>query len=348
MYKDLERNRIKLKTQNLNDLWHLQHLISEGDVVTAHTWRRPETDTSDKIRPERMEKERVKLSLRIKETEFQEFSDNLRVLGVIEKGPDVGDHHSIDIGTDKEFTLTKRWEEEHLERLEEARRASQRPKVVLVAMDDEKATFGLVRQFGLKKLGEVASGVSGKMYESDREAAEKDYYNKIRFTVERFVENEDASAVIIAGPGMAKKKVLSRLQDENPDIAGMTHLGATSHTGRSGLNEIINRGIVRRVSEEDRTSKESGAVGELMKRLGQGGKATYGVDEVEEAAEMGAVEMLLVSDEKLKEDREGIRSIMETVRERSGEVLVVSSEHDAGNQLARLSGVGALLRYRTG
>lgn len=346
IYKDLENDRIKLKTENLNDLWHLQHLISEDDIVTANTWRRPETDTTDKIRPERREKERVKLSLRVKDVEFQEFSDNLRVLGVIEKGPDVGDHHTINLDTDSEFTLTKHWEKDHLQRLKEAKEASQRPKVILVAMDDERATYGLVRQYGLKTLGEVTSGVSGKMYESDREADVKDYYSKVCFTIERFVESYEASSVIIAGPGMAKKEILSRLEDKCPEIAENTHLGTTSHTGRSGLTEIINRGIVRRVSEEDRTSKEAGMVGELMKRLGKDGNATYGMEEVEEAAEAGAIETLLISDEKLKEDRKRVRSVMEKVRNKNGDVLIVSSEHDAGNQLARLGGTGALLRFR--
>ena len=64
VYKELKENIIKLQTENLNDLWHLQHIIEPGDILTSVTWRRPKSDT-DKVRAERQEKERVKLSIKV-------------------------------------------------------------------------------------------------------------------------------------------------------------------------------------------------------------------------------------------------------------------------------------------
>ncbi len=342
----MDNDRIKLRTENLNDLWHLQHLISPGDVLTATTWRRPQSD-DDKIRSERREKKRMKLSVRVKEVEFQEFSNKLRVLGKIVKGTDLGDHHTINIGIDSKFVLAKdSWESDHLERLEEARKASNRPIVLLVAVDDEEATFGLVRQYGLQQLGEITSTRSGKMYDSDREASKSEYYGEICSTIENHVADKDISSVIVAGPGFTKKDIYSFLKENYPDIAEKTHLGNTSHTGRSGLNEIIKRGIVERVSREDRTSKETSLVDELMEGVSKEGKATYGIEKVEEAAEAGAVEKLLVSDVVLREERESVRPLMEKVRNKGGDVEVISSEHDAGKQFSRMGGIGALLRYK--
>ncbi len=345
IHKDLEENRIKLQTENLNDLWHLQHLISPGDIITAVTWRRPESE-SDKIRPERREKRRVRLAVRVKEVEFQRFSNNLRVLGVIERGDDVGDHHTVNLDTDSKFTLTKEWSREDLDRLDEAEEASDRPEVLIVALDDEVATFGLVRQYGLEELGDVSSSRSGKMYESDRELSEKEFFGEVCSKIKNHVREKGIPSVIIAGPGFTKKSVFSFLEDNYPELVEKVHLGRTSHTGKSGLNEIIKRGIVKRVSSEDRTSRETEWVEEFLERISSDGKATYGEEEIREVANLGAVEKLLVSDEKLRKNREEISHIIEKVRNTGGEVEVISSEHEAGTQLARMEGLGALLRYK--
>lgn len=345
VHKDLENNRIKLQTENLNDLWHLQHLISPEDVITSVTWRRPESET-DKIRPERQEKKRVKLSLRVKDLEFQKFSNKLRVLGEIEKGPDIGSHHTINLDTDSKFTLTKEWKKEHLERLKEAKKASKRPKVLLVAVDDEIATFGIVRQYGLEELSEITSSTSGKMYESDREASENEYYGKICSAIENYVRNKNTPSVILAGPGLVKKEIYSFLQEKYPEIAKKTHLGNTSHTGTSGLNEIIRRGIVKRVSEEDRASLETELIEEMMKKVSKNGKATYGMENVKKAAKAGAIDKLLISDKQLRKNRKNIEPIIEQSRKTGANIYIVSSEHEAGNQLARIGGAAALLRYK--
>ena len=164
--------------------------------------------------------------------------------------------------------------------------------------------------------------------------------------IENHVRDKDIPSVIIAGPGFTKKDIYAYLEENYPDVADKVHLGNTSHTGRSGLNEIIRRGIVKRVSREDRTSKETSLVEELMENVSKDGKATYGVDKVKEAAEAGAIEKLLVSDVVLREERESVRPFMEQVRNKGGEVEVISSEHDAGRQFSRMGGVGALLRYK--
>ncbi len=343
--KDLEEDRIRLRTENLNDLWHLENIISPGDVLIAQTWRRRKSE-NDKIRPERQEKERVNLAIKVKDVEFHKHSNQLRIFGKIEKGRDVGEHHTIKIDKDSKFTLIKKWKSDHLDRIKEAEKASERPTVLLIAVDDERASFGLVRQYGLEELGEVTSNVSGKMYDSDRGASEKEYLGEVCSTIKDYVDNKDISSVIVAGPGIVKKKINSILKEKYSEIAENTHLGNTSNTGKSGLNEIIRRGIVRRVSEEDRTSLETSLVEDMLKRVSTDGKATYGKDEVEKAARMGAIEKLLVLDKKLRKDRKMITPVINKTRETGGEVFVISSEHEAGEKLNRLGGVGALLRYR--
>jgi len=46
---------IRLFPESIDDLWHLRHLISPGDLVFATTFRSVDTAT-DKIRPEKGKK----------------------------------------------------------------------------------------------------------------------------------------------------------------------------------------------------------------------------------------------------------------------------------------------------
>ncbi|HIP74833.1 MAG TPA: mRNA surveillance protein Pelota, partial [Thermococcus paralvinellae] len=73
----------------------------------------------------------------------------------------------------------------------------------------------------------------------------------------------------------------------------------------------------------------------------------YGIGEVEEGANYGAIETLLILDELLKGGmREKIEQLMEFVRQMRGNIVIVSSEHEGGEKLKALGGIAALLRYR--
>jgi len=95
--KDEKTGTIRLRVETDDDLWHLYNIVREGDVVHALTERREET-ASDKIRSERGEKKKMILGIQVEKVEFHEFSDRLRILGVIVEGPqDLGSHHTLNI-----------------------------------------------------------------------------------------------------------------------------------------------------------------------------------------------------------------------------------------------------------
>src|SRR6266571_2615038 len=94
-HRDPKTGEIKMLVENADDLWHLHNLVREGDLVRASTYRREDVK-ADKVRPERGEKVRVTLTIRVEGVEFQAFSDRLRITGVIVEGPqDLGRHHTL-------------------------------------------------------------------------------------------------------------------------------------------------------------------------------------------------------------------------------------------------------------
>ncbi|KXB01913.1 hypothetical protein AKJ45_03855, partial [candidate division MSBL1 archaeon SCGC-AAA261F19] len=215
-----------------------------------------------------------------------------------------------------------------------------------LAVNDESATFGLVRQYGLEKMGRIDSTASGKLYESDRKSERSRFYQKICSMMKDYMEIKNIKAAIIAGPGFPKKELYSRLKEKFPDIASRTHLGTTSTGGEAGLNEIVRRGIVKRVLKDDRISFETGLIEKMMKGITKEGLATYGFEDVKSALNQGAVEMLLVADDLLRKNRKKVEPLLDLARNTGGRAVIVSTEHEAGKQLSRLGGLGALLRFR--
>lgn len=78
-------------------------------------------------------------------------------------------------------------------------------------------------------------------------------------------------------------------------------------------------------------------------------RAYYGYNHVASAHEHLAIDSLLVTDElfrsaDLKTRRQYVQ-LVESVREKGGQVYVFSSMHVSGQQLQQVSGVAALLRF---
>jgi protein pelota len=345
VYRDLKRGKIKLVVETLDDIWHLQHLVGPGDIATALTWRRERLKT-DKLRPERLKKKPVKLSIKVGGVEFHKFANRLRLLGTITKGPDMGKHHAFSLEPWSKLMITKSWRPEHLERLREAVRASRRPRVLLVALDDESAELGLVRQYGLEGIGAISHRRAGKRYAAKRGADERKFFNQLASTMDDLISRERVRTAVVAGPGFTKDEFHAFLRESCPELVAKVRLDSISSGGRAGLYEIVRRGLVERISAEDRVSFETALVDELLAQISKGGLATYGKVEIERAASMGAVEKLLVADELLRRDRAGVEELLERVRKTRGQVIVVSTEHDAGRQLLALKGIAAMLRFK--
>src|SRR2546430_13974921 len=129
LHKDPATGEIKVRVENADDLWHLHNLVLPGDHVRASTYRRQEVKT-DKVRPERGEKVRVTLTVRVESVEFQAFADRLRITGVIVEGPqDLGRHHTLNVAVVVVVMLTKTWRSPELRRVAEAGAAGQKPIV---------------------------------------------------------------------------------------------------------------------------------------------------------------------------------------------------------------------------
>ena len=90
----------------------------------------------------------------------------------------------------------------------------------------------------------------------------------------------------------------------------------------------------------------------FIEHLGkEDGLCSYGIDEVESAAKMGAVEHLLVCDKLLRtsdiDQRERIEDTLNNTENQGGTVHILSTNAPTGKQLESYGKIAAILRFRT-
>lgn len=340
LHQDARNNEIKLLPETSDDLWHLQHLVDEGDLVFAYTYRRKE-ERADKLRPERAEKARMRLGIRAEKVEYHETDGILRILGRIEAGPqDVGQHHTLMLASGDDVTVIKpEWKPHHFERIKRAVAASERPKIVFVAIEDTDAVIAAVREYGLKEIATITRNPTGKMY--DAKSNEEEYLDEIVSKLRTVLSGEP---LIILGPGFTKEALAKAIREKLPTAASNMSVVSAGQAGMAGISELMKKGIGGKVLEETQVARETRLLEQLFAEIGRDGLFAYGDAQVKAAADAGAVSVLLILDTKLRSAEAD--ALIRSVESAKGEFHIISSMHEAGRRLESLGGIAALLRYK--
>ena len=193
-----------------------------------------------------------------------------------------------------------------------------------MALEDDTATLGLMRQFGIEYYGPIKGHVSGKrIVDKNRQKNIVQFYEKV---IESIVKFDSIQNIVIAGPGFFKNDFYDYLKDKHSDLAKISIVESTG-------------------SGENRVALEMGAINNLLSEIGRNSsKIAYGVRQTQNAINLGAVSQLLILDTKVASENMG--EAMDMVENMKGEVMVVSSEHEGGKQLESLGGMAAILRYQ--
>ncbi|HHY00674.1 MAG TPA: mRNA surveillance protein pelota [Methanothermobacter sp.] len=347
IHQDAKRGIIELFPETLDDLWHLSHLIEPGDLVSSKTTRRIQDTTGERLRSDRGIKKTFFMGIRVESINFHKYTGKLRAKGIIETGPEdlvsFGSHHTIDLKLNNSVRIEKeRWSKWHLKRIKEAIDASKIPRALVVVIEDDVADMGILRQYGVEYYGPIIGGVSGKrIVQKNRQQIINNFYDGIARTINNF---EGIEGIVIAGPGFGKNDFFQFINDKYPDLANISRLENTGAGGRTGIHEVLQKGILEEMATEGRIAHEIRMMARVLEEIGKtSNMVVYGKKEVKSAAEAGAIENLLIIDELLRE--RDVEKMMDMTENLGGKVMVLSSEHDGGKQLNALGGLAALLRY---
>ena len=344
------RERVTLVPESLDDLWHLSHVVEPGDRVAGDTTRRIQRNDDD-LRDTGGEREHMWVELEVEGVEFAKFANRLRVSGVIvdcSREDQLDFHHTLNVEQRDEIAVEKVWKPDQRDRLEESVEATDNPDVAIATVEEGRAYVHMVAQYGTEERASI-TGPTGKSAWGDGARPRDELFDELAEVIGRM----DVDAIILAGPGFTKGDALSYIEEENPDLAADITTVDTSGVGDRGVHEVLKRGAVDEVQTRTRIAEEAELIDELTERIAAGEEVAYGPEAVAEAADYGAIDHLLVLDERLRSERGpdsewavDVDHIVETTERKGGEVTVFSGEFDPGQQLRNLGGIAALLRYR--
>ncbi len=324
-----------------DDLWYLSQLVDAGDVVKGKTLRKIKpTEEAKAIRKP------VFMILKVEKTEFS--PEALRILGTVLEGPeDVphGSHHTFNVETGTVLTIEKtEWLNYQIKRLKEAAESAA-PKILICVFDREEALFAMMKRAGYVVLGTLKGDVAKKRMDEKG----KEFWPSIIKLLESYDARHKLDKIILASPAFWKEELFKVLKNDalKKKIIQATCSGADE----SAIAEVLKRDETKHALQQERVSKEIKLVESVLAEISKGGAVAYGMDEVAKAVEAGAVKELLVTDGFINKRRlantfKQLDVIMRAVDKQKGEVIIVSSDHDGGQKLDGIGGIGALLRYK--
>ncbi len=324
---------VRVRPETLDDLWHIQKVLEQGDLLTARTLRKLVIKRGSEIKDG--DRVPVTLTISLEKSELSPGTHALRLTGPVTSGPEdkvrLGSYHTISLEVRDSVTISKQaWKPWQLDRLRSAR--AMKPLLFICAIDREEASFAELRESGIVHTAEI--GAKKSLDDSHRE----DYYREV---MEYLASKTGYQAVVIAGPGFERENLMKFSRERGPRLSLPVILEHTSTAGRAGITEMV-RSAGSRILMETRVARESQLVEALLAEISKSGLAAYGSREVSEALDMGAVETLLVSEARVRE----LEPLLERTEKQAGRVAIISGDHDAGERLLHLGGIAALLRFR--
>ena len=349
--KNLRQGFIKVVPSSDDDLWHLYNVIYNGDEVYAYSSRVIKSD-KEYSRPKSGERVSAFMGVAVESVAWDKFLGKLRAQGLIIHAPDIiptGAHHTLNIALNQPVTIVKKQWPKHL--LDRLKRASKTEKpMIILSIDDEGFAVAETRQYGVDIKVEERMKLPGKHEADKRSATTKEYFKHVLNSLNQLWSSRH-TPIVILGVGFIKNDFAKFLSDEAEDIVkSVVDVKSTNNGGISGIYEALRSGVLLKAAKQMRIVDETEVIEEVMKRLGKGEvTVTYGLEAVENAVQMGAVETLVLADTMLRETGEEQRlhleKLMREVEKRRGSITVVSTEHEAGAKLLALSGIAALLRF---
>jgi protein pelota len=328
---DLKHDIGKVTPENKEDLYILKDTITPGSFVTAKSPR------SVKIRREgeliRAKTGRKEVIMKI-QVEKIDLGENLRLTGKIIEAPEDVEkgYHTIEVEPDKFLKIEREWKSWEIDRIKAAER---KPEPILICiLDETEADFYLLKE-RYKHLIHLDSEASGKRFETKKaEAKQKEYFENI-FKILKD-KSEGVKKIILAGPAFAKDDVQKLIKEREKDLLEKIIIDSTFQTGNIGLEELLKRGLLEKLTKMSRAAEEAKVIERLLEEIGRDGKAVYGLERTKEAIDSGLVELVLVSDKKIRD----FEDVLDLADKMKCKIIVISS--DAGEKLLGLGGIAGL------
>lgn len=322
-------NTLIVKLDTVEDLWAIQRITFKGDLVKSKSLRRFKPMEGSKG-----ELKEVTIRVRVEKVEFDKASQTVRFIGMIVEGKPMeyiklNSHHTLNISPGDIIEITKsEWHDYLVEVVRNAVEATRRPRLGIIAIDDEKALFAYILGYGIDFGNEVYSGLSKRLSNKDFQDALKKYFESI----EGMITNMDVDTVIIAGPGFTKDDFKKYMDDTGfaKKISKRLIYFNISNVERSGVYELIKSEEVAKVLHGEAIRNEFMLMEEFLRGLASGA-SKYGLENVGRAVSDYEAKAVMVNDSALSVA--DVQKVLAGAEKKGIDVIVFNSDDEVGRQL---------------
>jgi len=352
---------VKLAPEEAEDMWHVYNLIREGDQVTATTFRKVSKDAAAGSESERI---KLKLTVKVEAIEFDPEGSSIRLKGrnlTESEHVKLGAYHTLELEPGRAFHLHKAlWDGLDIERIRTATDPQASADLAALLITEGLAHLCLVGSSTTLVRAKIEANLPrkrGPAIDGYDKAWDK-FMDQVFAAVVRHVDWSIVKCLVIAGPGFAKDSFKTYLdaeavkRDVRPLIEHKSSIftAPASSAYKHSLKEVLALPAIASKIKDTKAAREVSALQDFYAMLtADSSRAFYGPGHVLAAAELGAIQTLLISDKLFRINnvakRKKYADLVEGVRETGGEALLFSSMHVSGEALNNLSGVAAILRF---
>jgi len=334
--KNIDKNFVIVKIENTDDLWWINNIIEEGDLIKTETYRRKRSEDTGKS-------EREKAIIKISVEKFNFDGKRIHVIGKIVESSDVEiplhTYHSFNISIDDVITIEKEFNDYHIEILNEAKKGNFLRQIMIVVIDEGNANIALLKDVKIEYF-EISKNIGGKRYIEGREKRKKEFYEDVL----NFIKKFSVSRIIIGGCGFEKENFYDFLKEKDREISKICVIENTGSDGINAIKEIIGRS--KHLIKEMNIVEDTFFVNQLMYEISKDGLYCYSLNDVKSALNYNAIDVLLLTNKFFNEHRKECEEIIKEVKNKGGKIHIVDSENEAGMQLDALGGIAALMRFK--
>ncbi len=343
IHSDFKHGVVKLCVENADDLWTLHELVEVGDFVKGKTFRKVKVGEESDV-----SKRSVFLEIGVEKIDFSDDACSLRISGKITQAPEdvpKGSYHTFNVEENSVINLAKKkWFDYQINRLKEACQEKS-SRILICVFDREDALFALMKKRGYS----IISRIKGVVEKKSFEGVSKNFYLEILNQLRGYDERYDFESIIVASSPFWIDELQKYVKDF--DFKKKLVFATCSSVDESGISEVIKRPETKQALKDNRTVYEVNLVEQIIAEISKAGKVTYGLDQVKNACEIGAVEFLLITNNIIKKFREEnnffkLENIMKNCENSRGKIVIVDSSNEAGKKLDGIGGIAALLRFK--
>ncbi|KAL7247958.1 hypothetical protein ACSBR2_002793 [Camellia fascicularis] len=340
---------VKIFLEQPDDLWLVYNLIAVGDVITSQTSRKVNNKNQSRVN--------INLEIKVTAIDYSKGSSVLRVRGknrVVNEHVHAGSFHTLELEKNKEFTLEKKvWDTKAMETMEDGHDGVVGYDLGVVLMEEGLAHVFLVGNNSVSKhCAKIVERV-------DPKTGLNKFFESVLCAFMKHIDWNMVRCAVIGSPGKIKAEfrqyILSEAQRSSKlksiENKKSCILLANTNSGKENcLNEVLHNITVTNFIRDIKATVEIKAMKEFTDLLSSNSdRACYGLKSVEAAQELSAIKTLMITDELFKNAEIAMRKkytgLIKSVKEARGKALVLSSMHVSGEELAKFTGIVAVLRF---